>query len=69
MMHERATMANLIHRRDVRLSPDLLIVGAGRRGWKELLRSPGPARDSLQAVPFVREPTISVCKSTREVCQ
>lgn len=114
MMHERATMANLIHRRDVRLSPDLLIVGAGRCGWvrrifqrdpvstllatrgcdvlivprrrgcsaprrmprgpgarrwKELLRAPGPARDSLQALPFVREPTISVCKSTREVCQ
>ena len=42
MMHERATMANLIHRHDRRLSPDLLVVGAGRRGWlrRILLRDP-----------------------------
>ena len=39
MMHERATMANLIRRHDARLSPDLLVVGAGRRGWvRRILR-------------------------------
>jgi len=42
MMHERSTMTNLIHRYDGRLSPDLLVVGTGRRGWvrRMFLRDP-----------------------------
>jgi len=114
MMHERATMANLIHRHDGRLSPDLLVVGAGRRGWArriflkdpvsrllaargcdvlivprrrecaaplrtpsslgtrrwwKLLRARPSARSPGFLATFMREPTRSVCKLTREVCQ
>jgi nucleotide-binding universal stress UspA family protein len=49
MLHERATMANLMRRDEGRSNPDLLVFGAGRCGWVQRMFLRDPVRRLVAA--------------------